>query len=140
VSVALIIISSILLKTSLKYYRALKALLATKTPSIKKPRKRYVVFSLICEGDVSRNSLEKAVMEKIAEYYGQSLLHKASPYIVFFDEKTRRGVIRVTHLYVNHVIAAIGFIKNIGGKKCIVIPIRTTGTLKKAREYFAKKL
>lgn len=125
----------ILLRKVAKYYSAVKSMLEAKTTTYKKPRKRYIVFTALCESGVSRVKVEKSIKEKIAEYYGHGTLHKASPHVVFFDEKTGRGVVRVLHTCIDHVVAAMGFIKSIEGIKCIVIPIRTMGTLKKAREY-----
>lgn len=138
-SIASVSISVLLLRKVTKYYKAIKAILEVKgSTTTKKPRKRYIVFTVLCEEKVSQSEIEKAITEKLAEYYGQSILHKASLYVVFFDETTGRGVIRTSHTCLNHVIASMGLIKSINGKRCIIMPIRTTGTLKKAQEFMAK--
>ncbi|MEM0000954.1 MAG: Rpp14/Pop5 family protein [Desulfurococcaceae archaeon] len=134
-SIAMSIALIVLLRKTARYYKAVKSMLEAKTTTSKKPRKRYIVFTTLCEGSVSQVEVEKSIKEKITEYYGQGTLHKASPHVVLFDEKVGRGVVRVLHTYVDYVVAAMGLVKNIEGRKCIVIPIRTTGTLKKAREY-----
>lgn len=137
-SAAMSLVLIVLLRKIAKYYSAFKGMLEAKTATYKKPRRRYIVFTTLCESSVSRVGVEKSIREKIAEYYGQGTLHKASPHVVFFDEKTGRGIVRVLHTCVDHVVAVMGFIKNIEEVKCIVIPIRTTGTLKRAREYVSR--
>ncbi|MEM1627904.1 MAG: Rpp14/Pop5 family protein [Desulfurococcaceae archaeon] len=101
-------------------------------------RKRYLVFTAICEDKISKNSLEKSVESKMIEYYGKSMVNKASPYLVFFDETSQRGIYRIVHLYLNFLIATLGLVKIIDGKKCVLIPLKTTGTLKKAHEILRK--
>lgn len=105
---------------------------------VKKLRKRYVVFTAICEEKVKFEDLAEAVSSKFRELFSESTYYKASPQLVFFDENTQRGVYRVTHVYLDHLIAALGLVKKIRDKNCIVIPLRTTGTLKKARELTRK--
>ncbi|MEM4809023.1 MAG: Rpp14/Pop5 family protein, partial [Desulfurococcaceae archaeon] len=65
-------------------------------------------------------------------------VNKASPYLVFFDETSQRGIYRIVHLYLNFLIATLGLVKIIDGKKCVLIPLKTTGTLKKAHEILRK--
>ncbi|MEM4809799.1 MAG: hypothetical protein QW249_04705, partial [Desulfurococcaceae archaeon] len=38
-------------------------------------RKRYLVFTAICEDKISKNSLEKSVESKMIEYYGKSMVN-----------------------------------------------------------------
>jgi len=109
-----------------------------KAVKVKKLRKRYVVFATICEERVEFNELRDAVSSKFRELFSENVYYKASPQLVLFDENTQRGVYKVIHLYLDHFIATLGLVKSIGGKKCVVVPLRTTGTLKKARELMRK--
>lgn len=105
---------------------------------VKKLRRRYVVFSAICEDRVGFSELQEAVSSKFCELFSENMYYKASPQLVLFDENTQRGVYRVTHLYLDYLIAALGLVKSVRGRKCILVPLRTTGTLKKARELTRK--
>jgi ribonuclease P/MRP protein subunit POP5 len=127
----------------LKLKRLVKAYTAIirareETLSVKKPRKRYVVFTAICEERVKFEELTDAVSSRFKELFSENTYYKASPQLVLFDESTQRGVYRVTHIYLDHFIAALGLVKRIGGKKCVIVPLRTTGTLKRARELTRK--
>ncbi|MEM0001840.1 MAG: Rpp14/Pop5 family protein [Desulfurococcaceae archaeon] len=130
--------SILLLQKSLRYFRAVKTLMENRVKGVKKPRKRYVVFAVICEDRVLFKSVENAVKEKFVEYYGESMYHKASPRLILYDETTGRGVIRVLHTCTDYLLATMGLIKKINDKNCIMLPIKTTGTLRKAREYVEK--
>jgi len=72
------------------------------------------------------------------KYYGVGVYRKASPQIIFFDEAKGVGVIRVLHTCTKHLIATLGLTKRVGNTNCILIPLKTTGTLKKAKEYIRK--
>jgi ribonuclease P/MRP protein subunit POP5 len=127
----------------LKLKRLVKAYTAIirareETLGVKKPRKRYVVFTAICEERVKFEELTDAVSSRFKELFSENTYYKASPQLVLFDESTQRGVYRVTHIYLDHFIAALGLVKRIGGKKCVIVPLRTTGTLKRARELTRK--
>lgn len=106
--------------------------------AVKKLRKRYVVFAVIAEKCPERAALEEAVRAKLSELFGKSAEHKASPYLVFYDGAACLGVIRVSHIYKARLIAALSMVKEAGGAKCLVIPLRTTGTLKSAKKYMER--
>jgi len=143
VLISMLVVTTALLVTLLRLKRLVNAYTALleareKTVKVKKLRKRYVVFTAICEERVELNELRDAVSSRFKELFSENVYYKASPQLVLFDENTQRGVYKVTHLYLDHFIAALGLVKSIGDKKCIVVPLRTTGTLKKARELMRK--
>ncbi len=143
VLILMLAITITLLVTLLRLKRLVNAYAALlkareKAVKVKKLRKRYVVFATICEERVEFNELRDAVSSKFRELFSENVYYKASPQLVLFDENTQRGVYKVIHLYLDHFIATLGLVKSIGGKKCVVVPLRTTGTLKKARELMRK--
>lgn len=138
VSICLLVTSVLLLKRATKLYRATRELLKPKERSAKRIRKRYIVFSVLCESRAKSEEVHKAIEKAFLEYYGKSAFHKASPYLVLFDEASQRGIYRVSHMFVDHVIASMGLIKEINSSKCIIVPLRTTGSLKKAGKYIKR--
>ncbi|MEM1878185.1 MAG: Rpp14/Pop5 family protein [Desulfurococcaceae archaeon] len=133
-SLALLAIVVVLLR---KAYRLYKFVLARTMPEIsaKKLRKRYVVFAAVCEEKVTYEKLSKTIRNAFIELYGKAYTHKASPRLVLFDEGRQRGVVRVLHIYTDHLVAALGLVRNVEGVDCILVPYRTTGTIKKAKKY-----
>mgnify|MGYP000636765705 CR=1 FL=1 len=101
---------------------------------IKKIRRRYIVFSIVSEHDFDKRELEKAIRRKLALLYGMISLAKADPQLVFYDPKLKRGVLRTSHVMKDYVLAALSIIRNINEKQLLIIPIKTTGTIKKAKK------
>ncbi|MEM2024789.1 MAG: Rpp14/Pop5 family protein [Desulfurococcaceae archaeon] len=135
VSVCLLLTSLLLIKKAAKLYRALSALLAPRKVSAKKVRKRYIVFAVICESKATPDGVHEAIERTFLEYYGRGTFHRASPYLMLFDETSQRGIYRVSHMFVDHMLASMGLVKKIDGNKCVIIPLRTTGSLKRAQKY-----
>jgi len=101
---------------------------------VKKIRRRYIVFSIISEHDFDKRELEKAIRKKLALLYGIISLAKADPQLVFYDPRLKKGVIRTSHVMKDYVLAALSIIRNINEKQLLIIPIKTTGTIKKAKK------
>ncbi|MEM4481274.1 MAG: Rpp14/Pop5 family protein [Desulfurococcaceae archaeon] len=138
VSACLLITSLLLMKKAAKMYRALSALLTPRKVSAKKVRKRYIVFAVICESKATPDGVHKAIEQTFLEHYGRGTFHRASPYLMLFDEASQRGIYRVSHMFVDHMLASMGLVKKIDENKCIVMPLRTTGSLKRAQKYVKK--
>jgi ribonuclease P/MRP protein subunit POP5 len=101
---------------------------------IKRIRKRYIVFAILSEKRFDKKVLEKTIRDYWVKYLGSIMLTRADPQIIYYEPSINRGVLRVAHKYKYHAIALLGFIREINGSKCLVIPLKTTGTLKKARQ------
>ncbi len=100
-----------------------------------RPRRRYVVFHYI--GDLeadAREILERELLRAYREVFGIRGVELARPRIVLLDDKARCGVARIRHLYVNHLVGVMGLIRRVGGERILLIPVRATGTLRKAQE------
>jgi len=100
----------------------------------RKLRKRYVVFAVLSEKKHSKNDVEKAIRNTFREYFGELLLASCDPQLIYFDSERQRGVIRCTHSCKMQVLAALALIREIEHEKCLIVPIRVTGTIKKARK------
>lgn len=131
---ALLLIALYFLKRAYSIYRFLVKRVATEE-RVKKIRKRYVVFATVCEEKVSYEEVSNTLRNAFMKLYGEVITQKASPKVLIFDEEKQRGIARVSHLYVDFFIASLGFVKEIGNHRCILIPLKVTGTIKKARKY-----
>ncbi len=138
-SIAILIVSVYLLYNNLKMYR--KALLLLKLrigdevlARTGKLRKRYIVFAVISQTRYSKKEINEAIRTTFKHLFGEAILAKADPYIVYYDPGVMRGVIRVSHIYKNHVLAVLSLTPKITGLDALILPIKTTGTIKKARK------
>ncbi len=100
----------------------------------KKLRKRYIVFAILTEQKIDKKSLEEAIRTHWVRFFGEKSLIKADPQLIYYDPSVKRGVIRVSHLYKDELIALMSTIKKIGEADCLLVPLKTTGTIKKARK------
>ncbi len=106
--------------------------------AIKKPgklRKRYIVFSIVSEDRFSKKEIEDSLKKKISKVYGIIGAAKADPKIVFYDPSIKKGIVRTSHKEKDLVLAVLSLIREINGKKVLIIPLKTTGTIKRARKY-----
>lgn len=101
----------------------------------KKLRKRYIVFTIVSEHSFSRKEIEEAVRKNINKVYGFIGLARADPKLVYYEPSLKKGVIRTSHLEKELVITALSLVREVNGKKLVIIPLKTTGTIKRAKKY-----
>jgi len=103
---------------------------------MKKPgriRKRYIVFAIISERDLEKKEVEKTIRDTWRKVFGELSLARADPQLIYFEPSIQRGIIRVRHTYKKECLALLGLIHEINNIKCILAPITTSGTLKRAQ-------
>ncbi len=99
-------------------------------------RRRYIVFYVASENpkQVTPEGVEEALREAARKLYGTLGVGDMYPQLVYFDEKLLAGIVRTTHQFKYHVIAAMGFVRTINGARASIIPVATTGTIKRAKK------
>lgn len=122
-----------------KHISYLQTVIEKKKETINKPRKlrkRYIVFAVLSSKgfSINKKTLEKAIRECWEKLLGELSLVKADPQLIYFDPSVQRGVLRVAHIYKDEALAVLGIIKKINEHECLLIPLKTAGTIKKARK------
>lgn len=102
-------------------------------------RKRYMVFEVLSNKRVGKGDLEHEIRNTFKKIFGDIQLARASISLTYYDENLSIGVIKFTHIYKYKVLASLGVIKNVGDTKVLIIPLRTTGSLRKALKYIKDK-
>ncbi len=127
-----------LLKMKELVLTALKISNQTALDKVKKIRKRYIVFAIITDKcdkqQINKRVLEQTIRNKFREIFGETILIKADPQVIYYDPGTCRGVLRIAHIYKKQTIAILGVIRSINNTKVLIIPLKTTGTIKRARK------
>jgi RNase P/RNase MRP subunit POP5 len=98
----------------------------------KRKRKRYIVFRLVSEEMLPQEIIWQKIRSIISKVYGEPFLNKAMVDLVHYDEEKKAGILRVEQRYREQVIGALGLLRE---KNLVVIPVKTAGTIRKAREY-----
>lgn len=98
----------------------------------RKPRKRYIAFEVI-GGPVEPGDLEEAIRNSFASLFGAPALSVSMLRLAEFDKKSMRGILRVRREYKYHALAALALVRNVKGKRVFLVPVLTSGTIKRAR-------
>ncbi|WP_172633877.1 Rpp14/Pop5 family protein [Caldisphaera lagunensis] len=101
---------------------------------IKKPRRRYLIFEIASIKDIDPGLLENSIKEEFKNLFGITSLADSYLKLIYFDNKTKRGILRIKHIYLSHLITAIALIRKIDNDELLIIPIRTSGTINKAKK------
>ncbi len=126
------------LATYLVLNSKIKGLLVGKfRPVLGKPvriRKRYIVFAVIGDKGFSRDELGELIRRGFRELLGVRATIQADPYLVYYDPSLKRGILRVSHLYKEQAVAALDYVSKRILKNTLLLPLKTTGTIRKARK------
>ena len=110
------------------------------TEYLLKPRKRYLIFELLGYKSVDAKRIEREFKEKLSLLSGSIGVGLSGLKVVYYDARNGLGIIRFYHLYKKLVLLSLSLIRRIDGNDVVVIPIKTTGTLRKAREILKKRV
>jgi len=142
-SIASIIISVYLLRQTRNLKRSIETLafgLNTRklerrlSELAERPRKRYVVFEIVAEQDLSEADIRRSLYELAKDVLGKSGFIKSGFQLVYFNTNTNRGIIRVRESYKLKALGVLGLLREISGVQVLVTPLGTSGTIKRAKK------
>jgi ribonuclease P/MRP protein subunit POP5 len=105
-------------------------------PPTLRERNRYIAFELISDVKFRRDEVVNAVWNSALGFLGESGMARSSLWLMDWDEKKQRGILKVNHVSVEQVRAALALLKDINKKNCIFHALGVSGTVKKTREKF----
>ncbi len=100
---------------------------------VSKRGKRYIVFEVLGTEPLKFEELREAVVSTVRRVYGELGEARLRIKLVEYDEARRRGILRVRREFKLHALAVLGLIRSFNGRRLLIIPISTTGSLKRAR-------
>ncbi len=98
-----------------------------------RPKKRYIVFEVFPSG-ISFEKIKTSIYEVAEKVLGYKGISEARMKLIYYDEEKARGILRIRREHKYMALAVLGLIRNIDGSEVLVIPITTTGSLKRAKE------
>jgi len=102
--------------------------------ALRKPRKRYIVFQVVSEKTLSRDEVKSIIDGLIKETFGLIGSGNINAKLISYDENNMKGILRCVHSYRDAVLFALAMASVKTKDKVNIIPLKTTGTLRKARE------
>lgn len=100
----------------------------------RKRGKRYIIFEVLSAERFSREDVAKAMRDAMLRLYGEVGLAASGLKMIDYDEGRRRGIARVRKEEKWRALAALNYVKEIGGKRARIMPLATSGTLRRAKE------
>ncbi len=96
-------------------------------------KKRYIVFEVLGVEPVKFEELRDAIMGTVRRVYGELGEARLRVKLIEYDEVRRRGILRVRREFKLHALAVLGLTRDFNGRRLLLVPISTTGSLKRAR-------
>ena len=95
-------------------------------------RQRYILFKIMGEDVASLNKKEflNSIWNSIWSYFGMKEANKIGLWLLELDLKENFGILRCSHSTKEVLISALSLIKEINGKRVIISPVKTSGTIK----------
>ncbi|MHA2130318.1 MAG: Rpp14/Pop5 family protein [Promethearchaeota archaeon] len=104
---------------------------------VKNERQRFILFKILRESDLylDQNLILKAIWQSIWRYFGMKEANKIGLWIVNLNLVEEYGIIRFSHETKEIIISALSLIQEINGKRVILSPLKTSGTIKSIQKY-----
>ncbi len=105
-------------------------------------RRRYIVFYVVTEDGrpPPPEEVEKAILKATERLAGQLTVALARLQLVYYHPDTGAGILRASHDTKHLVLAAMALVRRIGGSRAILVPVRTTGTIRTAKRVLGLRL
>jgi ribonuclease P/MRP protein subunit POP5 len=101
-------------------------------------RRRYIAYHVTSEEKILLQDLINSIWHSILNFLGEQGSSKADIWIAknTYDDKRQMGLIRCSHLTVEHIRAALALIERIGDTRVVVKVLGVSGTIKAAKMKF----
>ena len=100
-------------------------------------KKRYIVYEIDTDDSLNMFEIQKDLLNQISKLLGVFHLAEAGILPIKVDDKTKRGIIKVNHKFVDRIKACFVMIKELNNKEIIIKSLGVSGILKKAiNNYF----
>ncbi len=103
-------------------------------PQTMKENRRYLVFEVIGEQKFSKEEVSKALWKTMFSMIGTTGAAASGFWIIDFKEEEQKGMLRCNSEWLEFIRGVLCFLTEVNNKKAFIHIIRTSGTIKKARE------
>lgn len=103
---------------------------------VKKDRQRYILFKVIEQFPYKfhERDIISTMWKSIWRYFGMKEANKIGLWLVEFNKEKNIGILRCSNKTKEIVITSLILIKEMQGKKIIISPIATSGTIKSLKK------
>jgi ribonuclease P/MRP protein subunit POP5 len=105
-------------------------------PPTLRERNRYIAFELVCDSPIGRGEVVKATWNVLLRFLGELGASKTSLWVMDWNEEKKQGILKVNHLSVDEVRAALVLMNDLGGKPVVFRTLGVSGSVKKTKEKY----
>ena len=104
---------------------------------VKNERSRYILFKIIKEEKINFEPpvILNSIWKSIWRFFGMKEANKVGLWLIDLNEDKGLGLIRCAHQTKELIITALSLVNEISGKKIILSPIKTSGTIKTIKKF-----
>lgn len=99
--------------------------------------KRYIIFDIIGEGEFDVKDIEEEIKKSVKELGGKIWLEISDPKVILIYQN--QGIISTNRSGYKIVLASLPLVKSVKDKPILLVPRRTTGSLKRAKKLLGIK-
>ncbi len=101
-------------------------------------KKRYIAYQVVSEQKVLLSDLTNAIWHSLMSFLGELTTAHAKIWIMkdSYNEEKQTGIIKCSHVSVEHVRSALALIQRIGDTRTVIKILGVSGTIKGARRKF----
>ncbi len=101
-----------------------------------KPRKRYIAFQVLYDGDLSERDVLKILSSQLMKLFGEVGASKTHLWLHVYKEDSKKGLIECRHNAVQLIRASFASIFELAGKPLTIYTIGVSGTMKNAKRKY----
>lgn len=102
-------------------------------------KRRYIALEVIGASKVSESDVIMQVTRAHARYAGEKAFHKASPWVIEFDEESQQGIVRCNLAGLDDLRTSLTLITEVHGEPVIFRSAGVSGTIRACKDKFIRK-
>ena len=104
---------------------------------VKNERNRYILFKIIKEENLNfeHQVILNSIWKSIWRFFGMKEANKVGLWLIEYNEDKGLGIIRCAHHTKELIITSLSLVNEISGKRIILSPIKTSGTIKTIKKF-----
>jgi RNase P/RNase MRP subunit POP5 len=92
--------------------------------------RRYVLIKICSPATVTEEQFAQALTASVVKYFGEVGLSRMAPKLIRFDSRRSSVVVAFAKDRMVEMQAAVAFIRQVGESEALVLPLKTSGTIK----------
>lgn len=96
---------------------------------------RYLLAIVLSNERITKDSLNSILFQNLRYLYGEQIVVKTWPKVIYFNPKSKEAIIRCSHNAINEVRASLALITEINDHTAAIHVIRVSGTSKSLKGF-----